>query len=210
MRFEFDPLKAQKTNGNGAWPLRRRRCCLIGHGWSGKTGGTNMAKSGSARSAKSKGGFSSSRSRAASTRSASSRSEKRTSAKPERTASISKREARTTPIDWGKVDSTTEREIARHTREDGTRTPSRSQWRRMIEQGRIKFVAPEKVDVRAIRSKLKLSQAEFAERFGFTPAAVRQWEQGRRYPHGPARVLLTIIDREPDAVRRALSRHESR
>jgi putative transcriptional regulator len=63
---------------------------------------------------------------------------------------------------------------------------------------------PAEVDVRAIREKLKLSQPEFAARFGFTAASVRQWEQGRRRPHGPARVLLTIIAKEPNAVRRAL------
>jgi putative transcriptional regulator len=43
---------------------------------------------------------------------------------------------------------------------------------------------------------------------GFTAASVRQWEQGRRYPHGPARVLFTIIEREPGAVRRALARDQ--
>jgi putative transcriptional regulator len=64
------------------------------------------------------------------------------------------------------------------------------------------------VDVRAVREKLHLSQSAFAARFGFTAAAVRQWEQGRRQPHGPARVLLTIIDREPNAVRRALEAAE--
>ncbi len=74
----------------------------------------------------------------------------------------------------------------------------------MVQNGRVRLVLPEHVDVQAIRAKLKLSQAEFAERFGFTPSAVRQWEQGRRNPHGPARVLLTIIDREPNAVFRAL------
>jgi putative transcriptional regulator len=60
------------------------------------------------------------------------------------------------------------------------------------------------VDVRQLREKLHLSQAGFAARFGITTAAVRQWEQGRRVPHGPARVLLTIVAREPGAVRRAL------
>ncbi|MDE2476154.1 MAG: type II toxin-antitoxin system MqsA family antitoxin [Alphaproteobacteria bacterium] len=74
----------------------------------------------------------------------------------------------------------------------------------MLKAGHVRAVAPGQVDVRAIRAKLKLSQSEFAARFGFTTAAVRQWEQGRRYPHGPARVLLTIIEREPNAVRRAL------
>ena len=113
-------------------------------------------------------------------------------------------EARGTRIDWAKVDRTSEAEIARHMREDDGRPPSDREWRRMLDEGRVKLVAPEHVDVRAIRAKLKLSQSEFAARFGFTRAAVRQWEQGRRYPHGPARVLLTIIDREPNAVRRAL------
>jgi putative transcriptional regulator len=74
----------------------------------------------------------------------------------------------------------------------------------MASGGQITLVPPAKVDVRAVREKLHLSQSEFAARFGFTAAAVRQWEQGRRQPHGPARVLLTIIAREPKAVRRAL------
>lgn len=63
---------------------------------------------------------------------------------------------------------------------------------------------PDNVDVRAIRRKLDLTQAEFAMRFGFSLAAVRHWEQGDRRPEGPARVLLSIIDKEPDVVRRAL------
>ena len=74
----------------------------------------------------------------------------------------------------------------------------------MVREGRVILVPPAKVDVRVIREKLRLSQSEFAAHFGFTAAAVRQWEQGRRQPHGPARVLLTIIAREPDAVSRAL------
>ncbi|HEX2656518.1 MAG TPA: helix-turn-helix domain-containing protein, partial [Xanthobacteraceae bacterium] len=52
--------------------------------------------------------------------------------------------------------------------------------------------------------KLKLSQREFALRFGFSLGTVRNWEQGHRTPEGPARALLTIIDREPAAVERAL------
>lgn len=74
----------------------------------------------------------------------------------------------------------------------------------MTREDRVSLVPPAKVDVRNIREKLKLSQSEFADRFGFTAAAIRQWEQGRRQPNGPARILLTIIDREPNAVRRAL------
>ncbi len=64
---------------------------------------------------------------------------------------------------------------------------------------------PAKVDVRSIRRKTGLSQAMFAGRFGFTVAAVRNWEQGRRQPDLAARALLMVIDREPDAVRRALA-----
>ena len=59
--------------------------------------------------------------------------------------------------------------------------------------------------MRAIRRKTGLSQAMFAGRFGFTVAAVRNWEQGRRQPDLAACALLMVIDREPDAVRRALA-----
>lgn len=107
-------------------------------------------------------------------------------------------------IDFAKVDRTNEAEIAAQAREDGTASPSERVWRSAKESGSVVLVPPAAVDVRRIREKLHLSQPEFAARFGFTAAAVRQWEQGRRQPHGPARVLLTIIAREPEAVRRAL------
>jgi putative transcriptional regulator len=61
------------------------------------------------------------------------------------------------------------------------------------------------VDVKAIRAKLNLTQAEFAKRFNIPLGTLRDWEQYRRNPDGPARVLLTIIDREPAAVQKALS-----
>jgi len=60
------------------------------------------------------------------------------------------------------------------------------------------------LDVRGVREKLGMSQDAFADRFGISAATLRNWEQGRREPHGPARVLLTVIDREPQAVQRAL------
>jgi putative transcriptional regulator len=56
------------------------------------------------------------------------------------------------------------------------------------------------VDVKAIRSKLNLSQAGLARRCGFSPAAVRDWEQRRRQPEQAARVLLLVIDRAPEVV----------
>jgi putative transcriptional regulator len=64
---------------------------------------------------------------------------------------------------------------------------------------------PPHIDVKQVRRKLGLSQNDFAETFGINAATLRNWEQGRRQPEGPARVLLTIIDREPAAVRRVLT-----
>ena len=64
--------------------------------------------------------------------------------------------------------------------------------------------APEAVDVKAIRRRLGLSQAQFAAAFGLELDAIRNWEQGRRRPEGAARAYLKVIEREPEAVRRAL------
>jgi putative transcriptional regulator len=64
---------------------------------------------------------------------------------------------------------------------------------------------PEKVDVRKIRSGLGLSQEAFAKNYGFALSAVRDWEQGRRRPERSARILLKIVEREPEAVTRALA-----
>ena len=64
---------------------------------------------------------------------------------------------------------------------------------------------PERIDVKSIRKKVGLSQAKFSAQFGFATDAVKNWEQGRRQPDVAARAFLMVIDREPDAVRRALS-----
>lgn len=64
---------------------------------------------------------------------------------------------------------------------------------------------PPAVDVAAVRKKTGLSQDRFAKRYGFSAAAVRDWEQQRRTPDPAARSLLIVIDREPDAVDRALA-----
>ena len=56
----------------------------------------------------------------------------------------------------------------------------------------------------AVRKRLKLSRQKFADRFGLDARALQDWEQGRRVPDRAARVLLTVIDREPEAVVRAL------
>ena len=59
--------------------------------------------------------------------------------------------------------------------------------------------------IRALRKRLKLSRQKFADRFGLDARAVQDWEQGRRVPDRAARVLLTVIDRDPEAVVRVLS-----
>ncbi|MHB1217937.1 MAG: helix-turn-helix domain-containing protein [Alphaproteobacteria bacterium] len=64
---------------------------------------------------------------------------------------------------------------------------------------------PDKVDVRAIRERLALTRAEFASRFGFSQSAVKEWEIGRRTPDRSARILLKIVEQEPEAVTRALA-----
>lgn len=60
-------------------------------------------------------------------------------------------------------------------------------------------------DIRTLRGRLGLSQQRFADAFGVSVGTVRNWEQGRRRPDGPAQILLQVIDREPNAVLRALS-----
>jgi len=67
-----------------------------------------------------------------------------------------------------------------------------------------RVLVPPRINVKQVRRKLGLSQNDFAEKFGISAATLRNWEQGRRQPDGPARVLLTIIDREPAAVQRVL------
>jgi putative transcriptional regulator len=64
---------------------------------------------------------------------------------------------------------------------------------------------PDEIDVKAIRSKLGMSQARFAASFGFALDAVQNWEQGRRRPEGAARAFLKVIEHEPEAVKRALA-----
>lgn len=63
---------------------------------------------------------------------------------------------------------------------------------------------PDDIDVKEIRDKLEMSQQKFALQFGFSLGTVRNWEQGIRRPEGPARVLLTLIQRIPEEVKRAL------
>ncbi len=63
---------------------------------------------------------------------------------------------------------------------------------------------PRPVDVKALRSKIGMTQEQFAARFGFSTTTLRHWERGDRAPHGPALVLLNVIEHNPKAVIDAL------
>jgi putative transcriptional regulator len=67
-----------------------------------------------------------------------------------------------------------------------------------------KVEIPNEIDVREIREHLNLSRKEFAESFGFSPRTLQHWEQGDRIPHGAAKVLLLLLQREPATIAKIL------
>lgn len=71
------------------------------------------------------------------------------------------------------------------------------------EPSRVTEFAP--VDVKAVRRRLKMSQAQFARMIGVSVATLQNWEQGRRRPEGPARALLKVAAANPEAVAAALA-----
>ena len=70
---------------------------------------------------------------------------------------------------------------------------------------RVHLVEVPEPDVAAIRARAGLSQAEFARSIGVAVGTLRGWEQGRRRPDGPARVLLALIEKRPGIVEDELS-----
>jgi putative transcriptional regulator len=105
-------------------------------------------------------------------------------------------------FDWSKFDVATDEDIDRMIAEDPDTAPDVSNADLAL--ARL-VVPPGLVDVKAIRIRLGLSQRAFADRYGFRVRTVQEWEQGRRRPEGPARILLKIIERAPRAVERALA-----
>lgn len=69
---------------------------------------------------------------------------------------------------------------------------------------RVVRVAVKPADIKAARKNVGLSRDAFARAFGLSAATLRKWENGERAPTGAARVLLTIISREPEAALRAI------
>lgn len=68
----------------------------------------------------------------------------------------------------------------------------------------LRVNVPETVDVTAIRKTTGLTQSEFSNQIGVSPATLRNWEQRRRTPEGPARVLLALLAKDPNIVKRML------
>jgi putative transcriptional regulator len=77
-------------------------------------------------------------------------------------------------------------------------------------KGRLHRVYVPDIDVERIRRRLGLSQVDFAAAFGVSVATIRNWEQGRRRPHGPARVLLVVIEKAPEVVLEAIGLKKGR
>jgi len=91
-------------------------------------------------------------------------------------------------FDWSRVDKTSEAEIARHAAADEAAAKrDAAAW------------------ARRVRKRVGLSQAAFAARLGVPVTSVRDWEKGKRAPRGAARAFMRVIDREPEAVLRALA-----
>ena len=74
------------------------------------------------------------------------------------------------------------------------------------ERVRVTLVQVPEIDVRKVRRKMGLSQSQFATRFGFPPATLRNWEQGRARPDAPTRVLLAVIAKHPETVEEVLGK----
>jgi putative transcriptional regulator len=79
-------------------------------------------------------------------------------------------------------------------------------WARGEDVPGIRIHFPPDADVRAIREKTGLTQTAFAKQIGVPVATLRNWEQGRRCPVGPARVLLAMLAKDPEIVTRTLAK----
>ena len=93
-------------------------------------------------------------------------------------------------VDWARIDATTEAEIAAQIADDDAEAKRDAA-----------------AYARRVRRKVGLSQVAFARRIGVSVDTVRNWEQGKRAPQGPARALLRVIDRAPEAALQALDRN---
>ena len=106
-------------------------------------------------------------------------------------------------VDWSRLGKKTRVEVNAEAAEEKRRLGLTGRYKRFrahIDGTVYEVTIP---DVRAIRERLQLSQAQFAERFHLSQRTVQQWEQGRAMPDMPARILLKAIQRAPDVIAEA-------
>jgi putative transcriptional regulator len=72
------------------------------------------------------------------------------------------------------------------------------------EPGRVFRYGDSALDIKGVRKKLHVSQGEFALMIGVSRSTIQNWEQGRREPDGPAKALLRVAEKNPEAVIKAL------
>lgn len=92
------------------------------------------------------------------------------------------------------IDATSEAEAGRQAAEDGAPDPDTLEWRTVRPWNGARITA--------LRERLGLTRAQFAAAYGLPPRTVQEWEQNRREPDQSARSYLTVIEREPETVRR--------
>ena len=100
-------------------------------------------------------------------------------------------------IDWKMVNAMTDDEVIARAKSDPDAQP--------LTDGQLARMQRGYPDVAGIRERLGLTQDEFAQAFNIPIGTLRDWEQRRKRPDAPARALLRVIEREPEAVRRALA-----
>ena len=120
-------------------------------------------------------------------------------------------------FDWSKVDAMTDEDIAAQVTENPAAAPLMVEGaypsKRKVVIGRPSAASKARaittvpgnhdIDLAALRAHLGMTQAQFGREFGFSTAAVRSIEQGRRKPSGPTMTVLKMIQRAPDLVREA-------
>ena len=68
---------------------------------------------------------------------------------------------------------------------------------------------PKAIDVKAIRENTGMTQQKFCAAFGISLGTLRHWEQGLRAPRGPARVLLKVVQHNPNAIIEAMQEEKT-
>ena len=104
---------------------------------------------------------------------------------------------------WAKIDAMTDEELTAAALSD----PDIQPWTDAdFKKCKLVYVyTPKTVDVKMIRTKLKLSQEQFARYFGVSIRTIQEWEQYRRTPTATARNFLKVIEKAPLVVQKALA-----